>query len=469
VFEQRYESASDRRENGPRQTPLAILFIFASILGFVGCQQRIVLQNISVAELPPSAQATDKIGFIPHFRVADQQSPWLQNGSENQGYVMFLADEVEFSWADGGIAPMTISIACLTTFSDGSHCDHDKCHVPTQTSVGETPHPLITGINPRIPLAVLAHAPGLIATLDPTHGTAFNLCNADNQSILDFELSPDTWAKVMAAFAVPATAGPKVKIRLVPHPARRVLPGDLIRATVLWQTKTDEGSPFGMAQVSSRVDAAGTALLPGLSSPTAGNAASGELGREWVSDTDYSQFQVPLWDSTQEFGQQLTLEEVGACLSAIWQFSAKPLTYAQAMCKKHGLDAYYYADDLTNVGRNNQHIRYRLEVDQLWTLITEDGRSFEQPLLPGTTVQDGVCDVLRKIGERECVVRQRGTFAVVIPRKELGSIDSAPFWCVLTGRRRCDVFNHVLLAPGDTVRLSDREPEQVVIKPMPAK
>ncbi|MBZ5505123.1 MAG: hypothetical protein LAO78_06530 [Acidobacteriia bacterium] len=327
---------------------------------------------------------------------------------------------------------------------------------------------VIAGLAPRLPLAVLGRVTQ-IELSDPISGfsTTVNLCDRGK-----FILDPDEdgalaqrkkWDDVLRAF----DKAP-VEVFLVASPARRALPGDLIRTTIEWQfIAGDTTDTYSIGQLQSRVDEYGNALLPGLSSPSLadlhwnGPLQKSGLLREWVSDIDGSAFHIRMWRAEKAFGQQLSIQRIAACLSAIWNNAdgtPDSLNHEMGRCTETGVEASYY-QDYKNLGQSNHRVRYQLEVEQSWNLVC-DGRVYQRTFKPGETIDEGVQSALRDIFAKEFHQkhsRHDQVFVVVIPRQELGQADSKPFW------GRLDVapatpLGSIFIAPGDVIQITSHRP-----------
>jgi hypothetical protein len=165
------------------------------------------------------------------------------------------------------------------------------------------------------------------------------------------------------------------------------------------------------------------------------------------------------------FGSQLSLQRVAACLSAIW-FNEDRTQVPQSLngeidqCMSHGIESSYY-QDYKQLGQNNFRVRYRIDVDQFWTLVTENGHVYRRLFLSGETVVQGVSRALREISGQELHSdrhRPRGAFLVVMPRQELGQPESYPFWGRLALTAGNDLSS-IFIVPSDTIHVTKKMPK----------
>lgn len=202
--------------------------------------------------------------------------------------------------------------------------------------------------------------------------------------------------------------------------------------------------------------------------------------REWTSDVDGHAFELPLWRPDRSFSAQDTLQGIEACLSGIWAPGDLGGNHSPSLvgeidkCLANDVEDAYFADVRPNrgvpqgvpppppLGSNNYRVRYQIEVEQHWTLVSEAERRSERIFFPGETLRRGISQGLRELGGEdfpEGMLRQEGkSFVVVIPRKELGEGENSPFWIRLR-RRDLHELDTILIAPGDTIYVTRREPK----------
>lgn len=455
----------------------AIVVVFSSITMLslmTACQHRIVLNHLYYPDTP---------GILPGFRRAEF-NPYRSDGAPNPQYRLTAADLVEFKWKPcvqgqsrdncryGDI--LTATTAYEKDDIDGKSCPNSG--IPAGMV-------LIQGRQPRIPLAVLGRLTRLVID-DPARpakpdetGLSVDLClPASHQFKLDLREdggpNPPTWQSVVDIFR-----SADVDVSLVAEPARRAFPGDLVRTTLEWQFNSgDTADTHSVTQVAARVNERGGVLLPGLSSPSVSDRKPSDLRksgllREWVSDVDNAAFEIKVWHAWRNYDEQITVQRVGACLSAIWTNDdwtrrlplvpppppTTPASISSVLdeCWANGLESSYYSDS-PSLGSNNHRVRYHLEVDQSWTLVTESERLSVRAFVPGQTVEQGVCEALREIEAREC--GSHSFVAVVIPRTELGPSVNDPFWGRIRRKSPPGYLASTLIAPGDVIHLTNRSP-----------
>ena len=189
-----------------------------------GCQHRIVLRNLS----PATPQN------VPPFRQLASYA-YDRAGNVNPDYALTAADEVEFRWARG-----TDRVDHLISID--AHCsdpDCKSCPAGGVPSSSPTVNPLIRGLHPRLPIAVLGRVNQIVVS-DPEDPTmplrTIDLCKS-GQFVLDpHEDRPDLrpkWAKVTEVFSGnPPDMALALDVGLVANPSRYAFPGDLIRTTI---------------------------------------------------------------------------------------------------------------------------------------------------------------------------------------------------------------------------------------------
>lgn len=415
------------------------------------CDRRIDLQNLYRAT-PANVPSFRQLAAYPFDRAGNIQTD----------YVLTEADQVEINWKEADRQGHLIKVATFMCSGDGCKTCPDS-GIPANIS-------LIEGLHPRVPLAVLGRVNGIeITDVDRSEVVAsVILCGDSQQFILDQSKRPK-WPDVIYAFK----DHPRIDISLVPSPARYAFPGDLIRITTEWQFLTgDTADTYTLAQVQSSVDQYGRALVPGLSSPALkgqviADLRNSGLKREWLSDLDRRAFEIRFWQPGHALSQQMSLQRISACLSAIWTNSDLtgnpiPSSLAQEIrdCYSLGIESSYYADS-QSLGENNHRVRYQIEVDQSWNLVIDKEQVYQRTFSSGETITQGVSRALREIQGREFrpgEYKGGKIFVVVVPRRELGPVDSAPFWGELNSRHSNDL-DSIYIAPGDSIILTKRKPK----------
>jgi hypothetical protein len=433
-------------------------FICFALFFATKCDRRIVLGDLY--------QATPS--NVPSFRQLAAY-PFDRAGNIRPEYVLTESDQVQIDW--NAAARQGHRITVNTYSCSGAGCN------PCPASGIQANRFLIEALHPRLPLAVLGRVNGIeIIDTDASEVVAsILLCGTDQEFLLD-RSKQITWADVVEPFK----ANQEITVSLVSSPARRALPGDLINITLEWQFKSGESAesphPYAVAQVQSTIDSFGRSLVPGLSSPSLRDQRLAELRasglkREWLSDLDRRAYEIPIWRPGLPHSQQMSLQRISACLSALWSradLAAQiPTSLREEIvkCSANGIESSHYMDSVTTLGENNHKVRYQIEVDQSWKLVIGEGYVYQRTFSPGETISKGVLLALREIFGREFHPDRRDkVFVVVLPREELGPQESAPFWAEVNSRLS-GPLDSIYIAPGDTVLLSDKKPKLWVPKP----
>jgi hypothetical protein len=442
---------SDSR--GMSNTASTFLLCFSATI-LSGCAHHIVLPGLFHA-VPDN---------LPALRRLSSASR-LEDGSPNPHYKLAQSDQVEFKWNDDAKGKWH---DILIFISNNAPCP------ASGMPAGGTDKPLVEGMRPRLSMAVLSRV-NEISLSDPDDATKtipVTLCGPGNKFLFDPADSP-TWSTVEEKLT-PQLKG-KVSIRFVPSGARRVMPGDVVRTTLEWSSTSGVTHPNSVAQVQSTVDSEGRALVPGLSSPTlpATKQPNG-LQREWISELDGIAFELELWKRGRSFSKQPTLQSISSCLAGIWDWKdAKDPKHPDSPnpdnpdslngeideCVSNGVDNFHFADVAppATLGANNQRVRYQIDVDQHWSLISEKGSRLEQTYFPGETLKAGIAKALRQMTGDDfptSVIRHDGKiFVVVVPRAELGYGENLPFW-IRVKKGEVHELESILIAPGDTIYLT---------------
>jgi hypothetical protein len=443
-------------------------FVLLGAVMLAGCAHRIVLPDLK------PATAT----LIPGFRRFSEAAPRQQDGSPNPAYNLSQSDQVEFNWSAS--SPASGQEMLINVSKCSGNCT--PCPASGVPASGQD-QPLIVGVNPRISMAVLGRV-NRLELHDPSNKDSgehkIDFCDQGN-----FLLDPayrHEWGEVERLLNGELKGA--VQISLVPSPARRAMPGDLVRTTIEWgyvsgdPTVTNAPRPFSVAQAQSTVDFEGRALVPGLSSPTfplmkQPVLTKAGLLREWISDLDGHAFEVTFWHGNRVFSQQPTLQSISACLSGVWApeqigtANAASLNREIEACLAAGMEYHSYADvsPPSTPGANNQRVRYQIEVEQHWTIVSPNGGRLEQVYFPGETLRTGIRRALRQLNGEDfpdaALQGNRKEFVIVVPRSELGPDENLPFW-IRVRERAVRELQSILIAPGDTIYVTRREPREAI-------
>jgi hypothetical protein len=142
--------------------------------------------------------------------------------------------------------------------------------------------------------------------------------------------------------------------------------------------------------------------------------------RESISDLDGHAFEIELWKRGRGFSEQFTLQSISACLAAIWSLKDNPgtdVTDQVDRCADNGIEDFIFSDNpppSTNIGANNNRVRYQIEVDQHWTLVSETGLRAEQTYYPGETLKTGISRALRRF---RSILEAKGVKCLTLPAR----------------------------------------------------
>jgi hypothetical protein len=407
----------------------------------------------------PDLQAVSEIQ-LPDFR---QRNLAYAEDRAFGSYVLRSADLIELHWHDASRQSHGMEVL-------SNQCTDVGCQ-PCRSVGIPSGDVIFEGMTPRLSVAVLASVSGVLMR-DPDTGGTDPL--SEKARTVDFckagysPLEPGrrlTWAAFAGLFA-----GKAIRPRLLIEHPQRVLPGDLVRVTILSKFGTGGDPtprPYQATQAENRVDERGELFVPALST-AAELSREGPVTRRAVAAIDDAAFRVQLWRMGVGFGEQITLQYASACLSAAWtreEATTAPLSATLAReakrCLSAGIEGPVFRSS-NPADEDNTRVRYRLEVDQTWSLVDEEGRRFEQRYIPGETIATAVLRVSRDVEGRELVGTSglgRGqAYIAVIPRSELGpGLNSRPFFGVIAATRP-SMLETILLAPGDVIHVTRRPP-----------
>lgn len=411
---------------------------------------------VEIPDLRPASEID-----LPEFRRADLALP--DNKDTPRSYTLTGADIVQFSWRQDSRRFHRITLAA-------TQCTEEGCE-PCKAAGIPNEAPLLTALRPRLSISTLSSMSSLVvrdpdgeAVVPTTFGT-IDFCTAGYSPIDPARRI--TWGGLSDMFARKA-----VVPSLLAEPLRHALPGDLVRVTVLsrFGESPDVPSPFQGFQTETRVDERGEIFVPALATATELNQIvnTGPVVRRAVGSIDDSNLRIRVWDPGISFADQISLQLAASCLSAAWSRSdtvdppASPSLDREARrCIAAGVEGPLFRPEV-NEDLNITRVRYRLDVEQTWTLIGEDGERSEQPFRPGNTIGSAVSLAVRELTGRELVARsgfnRRIAYVSVIPRAELGpGVNSQPFSGAIAAGSQ-STLDSILLAPGDVVHVTRREP-----------
>lgn len=419
-----------------------IVAVSALCLVAISCQRFVEIEGL--------AEVTEF--DLPDFRKTGYAT--YATAAPSGSYLLRPSDLIELEWV-GASGP----IAVMSSECTGSNCT--PCG-----DLGISPgEPLIEGLSPRLPVSVL----GSLSSIE--------VRNRDSSRTVDFctsgkspFASPLTWDRFVRLFRDRG-----IRPRLLSEPIRRALPGDLVRITILSKTERtpDAAGPFVATQAESRVDERGELFVPALSTSARLDAVQtpNPIRRRAVAGLDNGNLRVAVWQPATDFGRQPSLQAVAGCLSAAWNsdLSASPspptreLKAEAGRCLKAGIEGPFFRPGApATPDEDVQSIRYRLDVDQSWTFVAEDGSHREQRYIPGETIGAAIARTYREFVGRELVsARQIGrdvAYVAIIPRAALGpGRSSRPFSGTIRAGSASSIAD-VLLAPGDVVHVTRSAP-----------
>jgi hypothetical protein len=245
---------------------------------------------------------------------------------------------------------------------------------------------------------------------------------------------------------------PPVRLNLIPTPPSYVYPGDRIVVVAQYQTVGGTGPNSHLyntfIEMQTVVDGAGFAFIPGLARPGPALAPPTPLTQLLMQDAVNAAFRIRVWDPGRP-ADMTSLEELERCLGARWGATQTDANFSieYKRCASLGI-----ADNYVDGGRSALWLRYRLRTEQTWTAVLWDGRRVVRPFRPGMSVLEAT-EVA--FAQAFAYRPRKDIFVTVDPRVELRMADARPFYAPLGDEPG---LGGVLLAPGDTLYVSRRQP-----------
>lgn len=358
-------------------------------------------------------------------------------GDTPPSYVLSPSDVIEFSYA--GNAELQV-----LTGRDGG-MPPPKCGV---SPLGEGENLAAQGPRPRVGAQWLAPASLLWVRYGPGW-TLINICVPPGPEV--------TWGSLRSAIEGADSSG-KLKVVLIAAPPRNFYPGDQVEFFVDYQLSLHEGrglKPFNFMKSEGEVDASGRLTVPGLADPSPASKPS-SITQMLKQDGAAAAYKIRVHDVGKLPEEQLTLYQLEQCLAARWPVEkTEDVRFAKerARCLVLGVSAppYPFGD------ADNQMVRYRIALKQTWTAILWDGRRVERPFRPGQSVAEASLSVFSEAFAHR-LAADEDVYATIDPRAELRAAGERPFYARLDGKTK---LASILMAPGDVLYLSRRQPRAI--------
>lgn len=431
--------------------PRAFLILIASCASasLGGCAHRV--------ELPGVARFADY--DLPSYRkAADIDAEGAARGDYAVDWKRPGRDYIQFTLS-GQNSSSEVKSTGLRLSTDKIDCETEACQaLCLPAGYMNEVQDIVQSGSTRLPLSVLRRAPALkVITYhfdergDIAEDTVYSvpLCGEGGHRLAKVSASKD----VLGVLASGKGDFP-VTMKLIAEEPTRALPGDQLRISILSQdsNKLNDQS----SQLRSVVDRQGYAFIPAVASAVndAVDSVDSAKARAWVNDIDLAAFRIRVWRPGRPFPQQPTLDEIGRCLAIGWRpdkanFAGEPEDVDR--CLDANIDGQTFAIDTADLRR----VRYDIRAEQSWTLVLQNGDAVQLAFVPGESALAAVSAAYRARRGRLLAAKRR-LFLTIDPSPTLG--EPSAFYAVIKRGVGPDKFADVLLAPGDTVHLTESRP-----------